>query len=91
MAVVTDLAAVLRPFEKATKEVSGDRYVITSTVLPTVNCLQRAVANASFVNEDIVALSDARSPGPDCADYLVNTVVGSASVLSKLWYHRYRD
>ena len=59
LAIVTDLVAVLRPFEKATKEVSGDKYVTSSTVLPLINCLHRAVSNAALVSEDAVALNDA--------------------------------
>ncbi|MPC39625.1 Zinc finger BED domain-containing protein 1 [Portunus trituberculatus] len=59
LAVVTDLVTVLRPFERATREVSGDKFITASKILPIVNCLQRAVANASFVSEDAMALNDA--------------------------------
>ncbi|XP_045115035.1 E3 SUMO-protein ligase ZBED1-like isoform X2 [Portunus trituberculatus] len=59
LAIVTDLVVVLSPFEDATNEVSGDKYMTASTVLPIVNCLHNTVAEASFVNEDIMALNDA--------------------------------
>lgn len=39
-----DLVSVLRPFEKAAKEVSGEKYVAATVVLPIVNCLKKTVS-----------------------------------------------
>ncbi|KAG0718172.1 Zinc finger BED domain-containing protein 1 [Chionoecetes opilio] len=59
LAVANYLVAVLGPFDKATKEISGEKYVTASIVLPMVNCLRTAVAEGSSVSEgDVVPLTD---------------------------------
>lgn len=38
--IVRDCIVVLKPFEAATKEISGEKYVTASMVIPIVNCVR---------------------------------------------------
>lgn len=38
--IVRDYITVLKPFEAATKEISGEKYVTASMVIPIVNCVR---------------------------------------------------
>ncbi|XP_063226693.1 zinc finger BED domain-containing protein 4-like [Bacillus rossius redtenbacheri] len=51
---VKEMVGLLRPFEKVTKEISGDSYVTVSKVIPLISCVRDAVENMKPRNEIIV-------------------------------------
>lgn len=51
---VREMIELLCPFEKITKEFSGDNYVTVSKVIPLVSCVREVVENIKPRNEPIV-------------------------------------
>lgn len=51
---VREIIELLCPFEKLTKELSGDSYVTVSKVIPLVSCVREVVENIKPRNEPIV-------------------------------------
>lgn len=51
---VREMIELLCPFEKLTKEFSGDSYVTVSKVIPLVSCVREVVENIKPRNEPIV-------------------------------------
>lgn len=55
---IKEMVELLCPFEKLTKEISGDSYVTVSKVIPVVSCVRKLVETTKPTNEIILDFKD---------------------------------
>ncbi|XP_045780821.1 E3 SUMO-protein ligase ZBED1-like [Maniola jurtina] len=55
---VKEMIELLCPFEKLTREISGDSYVTVSKVIPLVSCIREVVENITPKNEMILEFKE---------------------------------
>lgn len=58
LGLVEECLLLLRPFESATKDVSGEKYVSGSFVIPLINCIKTALQRINVVNDETQKLKE---------------------------------
>jgi len=56
MEIIKECIILLKPFESATKDISGDKYVSASLVIPLANCIKTAFERIKLSNSLIILL-----------------------------------
>lgn len=57
LGVIEEVLMLLRPFEAATKTISGEKYVSGSLVIPLINCVKTSLQRISITNTNVLCQS----------------------------------
>lgn len=57
--ILLQVIQVLKPIEKASKEVSGEQYLTASKIIPIINCLNKEMEHLELDNEHAISLKNA--------------------------------
>lgn len=83
LSVIEECLQLLKPFELATRDISGEKYISGSLVIPLSNCIKKSLGKVSVTNELAQNLQDQLNQQIEkrFAPQEKNAILGAATML----------